>query len=91
MPSHFCRLLGPICRQVALKQLIPDNEVSLLGGALKFRAKVRLWCLLLGDAQMHKCWFSTDCNGLWPGLGPPGGLVMAAREGAVLPAQLRCT
>lgn len=26
--------------QVALKQLIPDNEVSLFGGALKFRAKV---------------------------------------------------
>ncbi len=27
--------------QVALKQLIPDNEVALFGGALKFRAKVR--------------------------------------------------
>ena len=25
---------------VAVKQLIPDNEVALLGGALKFRAKV---------------------------------------------------
>lgn len=25
---------------VALKQLIPDNEVALLGGTLKFRAKV---------------------------------------------------
>lgn len=26
---------------VALKQQIPDNEVALLGGALKFRAMVR--------------------------------------------------
>lgn len=26
---------------VAVKQLIPDNEVALLGGALRFRAKVR--------------------------------------------------
>lgn len=25
---------------VAVKQLIPDNEVALLGGALRFRAKV---------------------------------------------------
>ena len=35
---------------VAVKQLIPDNEVALLGGALRFRAKVGAadgWPLLL--------------------------------------------
>ncbi len=31
---------GAAALLVAVKQLIPDNEVSLLGGALKFRAKV---------------------------------------------------
>lgn len=32
---------GAAALLVAVKQLIPDNEVALLGGALRFRAKVR--------------------------------------------------
>lgn len=46
LPPHAAAVLSlPACQplstwQVALKQLIPDNEVSLFGGALKFRAKV---------------------------------------------------
>lgn len=33
---------GAAALLVAVKQLIPDNEVALLGGALRFRAKVRV-------------------------------------------------
>lgn len=39
-----CRSVPHPPLQVALKQLIPDNEVALFGGALKFRAKVgQVW------------------------------------------------
>ena len=41
---------GAAALLVAVKQQLPDNEVALLGGALKFRAKV---CLCVGGC----CWW----------------------------------
>ena len=62
---------------MALKQLIPDNEVALLGGALKFRAKVRVWCgLSFRPGIGARVWLGVDPQ--------------CSAEAALTPAVARC-
>ena len=50
---------------VAVKQLIPDNEVALLNGALTFRAKVGCWASLLGTGRLRAQSCGRNQGGGW--------------------------
>lgn len=72
---------GAAALLVAVKQLIPDNEVALLGGALRFRAKVCGGCgsrlarwLMAGGSRSQRSMTPI----MWQGFSQPGSCTWAS-------------